>query len=125
MISPREAGSHALSVLSRHAGGQRFHNAVRAAVHAKGSGCCPHRVFDKTGTLTKRTQAAGGGCGVVFNGMKKDRTARIAACLEEHTLHMANAVVHEAEARSRLVHGGTFKVDYIVAHGIATYGRQP
>ena len=54
--------------------------------------------------------------------MTKNEILRIAACLEEHFPHsMANAVVKEAVNR-KLVHEEMHsKVDYIVAHGIATY----
>ena len=102
----REAGSCHITVK-----GGRYMEAVAAARTI---------VFDKTGTLTKaRPQVADV---VVFNGMKKDELLRIAACLEEHFPHsMANAVVHEAVKRG-LVHKEMHsRVDYIVAHGIATY----
>ena len=54
--------------------------------------------------------------------MEKEELLRIAACLEEHFPHsMANAVVQEAKKR-HLVHDEMHsRVDYIVAHGIATY----
>ena len=54
--------------------------------------------------------------------VKKDEMLRIAACLEEHFPHsMANAVVQESISRG-LVHDEMHsKVDYIVAHGIASY----
>ena len=77
-------------------------------------------IFDKTGTLTKaRPQVADV---VVFNDMGKEELLRIAACLEEHFPHsMAKAVVNEAVKRG-LVHKEMHsRVDYIVAHGIATY----
>ena len=59
---------------------------------------------------------------VVFNDMGKEELLRIAACLEEHFPHsMAKAVVNEAVKRG-LVHKEMHsRVDYIVAHGIATY----
>ena len=59
---------------------------------------------------------------VVFNDMSQNEILKIAACLEEHFPHsMANAVVKEAINR-KLVHEEMHsKVDYIVAHGIATY----
>ena len=77
-------------------------------------------VFDKTGTLTKAKPTVAEV--VSFNGMSEDELLRIAACLEEHFPHsMANAVVKEAVNR-KLVHEEMHsKVDYIVAHGIATY----
>lgn len=77
-------------------------------------------VFDKTGTLTKAKPVVSDV--VSFNGMEKEELLRIAACLEEHFPHsMANAVVQEAKKR-HLVHEEMHsRVDYIVAHGIATY----
>lgn len=77
-------------------------------------------VFDKTGTLTKaRPQVADV---VAFNGQDKNELLRIAACLEEHFPHsMANAVVQEAVKRGLVHQEMHSRVDYIVAHGIATY----
>lgn len=46
---------------------------------------------------------------------------RIAACLEEHFPHsMANAVVNAAKSRNLTHDEFHSKVEYIVAHGIAT-----
>ena len=76
-------------------------------------------VFDKTGTLTKASPSVVKM--VSFNGMEENELLRIAACMEEHFPHsMARAVV-EAACRRGLVHEEMHsKVDYIVAHGIAT-----
>ena len=77
-------------------------------------------VFDKTGTLTKAKPTV---IDVIpFNDSEPEELLRIAACLEEHFPHsMANAVVQEAKKR-HLVHEEMHsRVDYIVAHGIATY----
>ena len=101
----REAGNHRISVK----GGKYLENYSEAATI----------VFDKTGTLTAasptvREVAA-------FNGEDSDEMLRLAACLEEHYPHsMANAVVAEA-LRRRLEHEEKHsKVEYIVAHGIAS-----
>lgn len=77
-------------------------------------------VFDKTGTLTKAQPTVADV--VTFEGRDQNEMLRIAACLEEHFPHsMANAVVQESISRG-LVHEETHsKVDYIVAHGIASY----
>ena len=54
--------------------------------------------------------------------VKKDEMLRIAACLEEHFPHsMANAVVQESISRGLVHEEMHSKVDYIVAHGIASY----
>lgn len=76
-------------------------------------------VFDKTGTLTKAEPTV---VDVVpFDDRSKDELLRIAACLEEHFPHsIANAVVNAA-VKKNLVHEELHsKVEYIVAHGIAT-----
>lgn len=76
-------------------------------------------VFDKTGTLTKAEPTV---VDVVpFDDRSKDELLRIAACLEEHFPHsIANAVVNAAVEKN-LVHEELHsKVEYIVAHGIAT-----
>ena len=77
-------------------------------------------IFDKTGTLTKAKPTV---AKVVSFDDKKDETEilRIAACLEEHFPHsMANAVVEEAEKKGIEHEEMHTKVEYIVAHGIAT-----
>lgn len=77
-------------------------------------------VFDKTGTLTKAHPTV---VDVVnFNDeYSSDDMLRVAACLEEHFPHsMAKAVV-DAASKNRLSHEEMHtKVEYIVAHGIAT-----
>lgn len=77
-------------------------------------------VFDKTGTLTKAQPVVADV--VTFDGRDKNEMLRIAACLEEHFPHsMANAVV-AASKKLGLVHEEMHsKVDYIVAHGIASH----
>ena len=76
-------------------------------------------VFDKTGTLTKAKPTV---VDIVsFNGESTDELLRIAACLEEHFPHsMAKAVV-DAATQKNLEHEEMHsKVEYIVAHGIAS-----
>lgn len=77
-------------------------------------------VFDKTGTLTKAHPTV---VDVVnFNDeYSADDMLRVAACLEEHFPHsMAKAVV-DAASKNGLSHEEMHtKVEYIVAHGIAT-----
>jgi P-type E1-E2 ATPase len=76
-------------------------------------------VFDKTGTLTNATPSVREV--IPFGGEDADEMLRLAACLEEHFPHsIANAVVKEAE-RKRLIHEEKHtKVEYVVAHGIAS-----
>ena len=102
----REAGSHHITVK-----GGKYLEAVAEADTI---------VFDKTGTLTKAKPRVADV--VSFNGMKKEELLRIAACLEEHFPHsMAKAVVGEARRRGLVHEEMHSRVDYIVAHGIATY----
>lgn len=76
-------------------------------------------VFDKTGTLTKAEPTVVDV--VAFDDRSKDDLLRIAACLEEHFPHsMANAVVNAAKSRNLTHDEFHSKVEYIVAHGIAT-----
>ena len=76
-------------------------------------------VFDKTGTLTKAQPTVADV--VSFNGQPAEELLRIAACLEEHFPHsMAKAVV-DAATQKNLEHEEMHsKVEYIVAHGIAS-----
>ena len=76
-------------------------------------------VFDKTGTLTaaaphlERIRC--------FGGRSEEEVLSVAACLEEHFAHpIATAIVKAAESRGILHPERHAKVEYIVAHGIAT-----
>ncbi len=77
-------------------------------------------VFDKTGTLTNAAPAVSRviPCHADYT---EDEVLRIAACLEEHFPHsVAASIVAEAKTRD-LVHPEDHgKVDYVVAHGIAS-----
>ncbi len=76
-------------------------------------------IFDKTGTLTRARPTVAKI--VPFTEESPDELLRIAACLEEHFPHsMARAVVHAASEKG-LTHEETHsRVEYIVAHGIAS-----
>ncbi len=101
----REAGQHRITVK-----GGKFLEAVAEADTI---------VFDKTGTLTKaRPRVARV---FSFNGEEEDELLRISACLEEHFPHsIAKAVVDAAEEKGLNHDEMHSKVEYIVAHGIAT-----
>jgi len=76
-------------------------------------------VFDKTGTLTlAKPKVADVIC---FDGYTREKVLRYAACLEEHFPHsVANAIVRQA-ADEGITHDELHsKVEYIVAHGIAS-----
>lgn len=76
-------------------------------------------VFDKTGTLTNakpRVQDV-----IPMEGFQRDEVLRISACLEEHFPHsVANAIVKQAEIENLKHAEEHAKVEYIIAHGIAT-----
>lgn len=77
-------------------------------------------VFDKTGTLTKAEPMVTKV--IPFEGRDENEMLIIAACLEEHFPHsMANAVINESLRRGLVHEEMHSKVDYIVAHGIASY----
>ena len=76
-------------------------------------------VFDKTGTLTKsRPEVVEV---VPGEGYSREEVLRIAACLEEHFPHpVARAVVRRAEVEDLHHKEEHSKVEYVVAHGIAS-----
>lgn len=76
-------------------------------------------VFDKTGTLTKARPTVKEV--VTFGEESPEEMLRIAACLEEHFPHsMAKAVVTAARNKGLEHEEMHSKVEYIVAHGIAS-----
>ena len=76
-------------------------------------------VFDKTGTLTRATPSVRKV--VAFGSHDENEMLRLAACLEEHFPHsIANAVVNEAKNRGLVHEERHTKVEYVVAHGIAS-----
>ena len=76
-------------------------------------------VFDKTGTLTHSVPTVASV--IPFGGRDENEMLRIAACLEEHYPHsIANAVVLEAKKRGLVHEEMHSRVEYVVAHGIAS-----
>ena len=76
-------------------------------------------VFDKTGTLTNACPVLEDV--VTFNDASEEECLRIAACLEEHYPHtIANAVVDGAKKRGISHEELHTKIQYVVAHGIAS-----
>ena len=101
----REAGKSHITVK-----GGRFLEAVAAADTI---------AFDKTGTLTNACPQVAEV--IPFGGRDEAQMLRLAACLEEHFPHaMANAVVEEAKRRGLTHEEFHSKVEYLVAHGIAS-----
>lgn len=77
-------------------------------------------VFDKTGTLTHATPSVQEV--IPLQNYSRDEVLSIAACLEEHFPHsVANAIVKQAEIENLVHYEEHAKVEYIIAHGIATY----
>ena len=76
-------------------------------------------VFDKTGTLTAAVPHLERV--VALNGRMENEVLTVAACLEEHFAHpVASCIVKAAEERGLKHPEEHAKVEYIVAHGIAT-----
>lgn len=108
-----------LAVLSAMGEAGRAHITVKGGKFLEAVAEANTIVFDKTGTLTHA-------CPRVaridtFCGKDEEEMLRLAACLEEHFPHsMANAVVEEARRRGLTHEEYHSKVDYIVAHGVAS-----
>ena len=109
-----------LAVLSAIREAGSYHITVKGGKYMEAVAEADTIVFDKTGTLTKAQPAV---VDIVnFENWDKDDLLMIAACLEEHFPHsMANAVVQESVRRGLVHEEMHSKVEYIVAHGIATY----
>ena len=108
-----------LAVLSAMREASSFQITVKGGGYLEAVAKADTIVFDKTGTLTKAKPVVAGV--VPFEGRDPDEMLRIAACLEEHFPHsMANAVVSESVRRGLVHEEMHSKVEYIVAHGIAS-----
>ena len=76
-------------------------------------------VFDKTGTLTEANPQLSKI--IALEGRSEEQVLLIAACLEEHFAHpVANAIVRASDERGLSHPEYHAKVEYVVAHGIAT-----
>ena len=76
-------------------------------------------IFDKTGTLTYATPTVN--TIYTFEGYSEDEVLTLAACLEEHYPHPLGRAVVNAAIQKKLNHPELHtKVNYIVAHGIAS-----
>ena len=108
-----------LAVLSAMREASSFQITVKGGGYLEAVAKADTIVFYKTGTLTKAKPVVAGI--VPFEGRDPDEMLRIAACLEEHFPHsMANAVVSESVRRGLVHEEMHSKVEYIVAHGIAS-----
>ena len=108
-----------LAVLSAMREAGKKHITVKGGKFLEAAAKADTIVFDKTGTLTHACPRVVKI--VTFNGKEEKEMLRLAACLEEHFPHsMANAVVEEAKRRN-LDHAERHaRVEYLVAHGIAS-----
>lgn len=108
-----------LAVLSAMRECGSYHITVKGGKYLEALANADTIVFDKTGTLTHACPRV---AQVVSFGTKEEaEMLRLAACLEEHFPHsMANAVVEEAKRRGLRHDEYHSKVEYLVAHGIAS-----
>ena len=108
-----------LAVLSAMREAGRAHITVKGGKFLEAVAAADTIVFDKTGTLTHACPRVAQV--VSFGGKEEAEMLRLAACLEEHFPHsMANAVVEEAKRRGLRHDEYHSKVEYLVAHGIAS-----
>lgn len=109
-----------ITVLSAIREANNYNITVKGGKFLEATAVAKTIVFDKTGTLTKAQPTVRKV--IPFIQEDEDNLLRIAACLEEHFPHsMANAVVKAANDRNLEHEEMHSKVDYIVAHGIASY----
>ncbi len=109
-----------ITVLSAIREASSYHITVKGGKYLEALADATTIVFDKTGTLTKARPTVKDV--VVFGDGTSAEMLRMAACLEEHFPHsMAKAVVKAAREQHLEHHEMHSKVDYIVAHGIASY----
>lgn len=108
-----------LAVLSAMREAGRSHITVKGGKFLEAVAAADTIVFDKTGTLTyacPKVEKV-----IPFGGEDPREMLRLAACLEEHFPHsMANAVVKEAKRQGLTHEEFHSKVEYLVAHGIAS-----
>ena len=108
-----------LAVLSAMREAGREHITVKGGKFLEAVAKADTIVFDKTGTLTHACPRVAKV--IPFHGKDETEMLRLAACLEEHFPHsMANAVVEEARRRGLNHEERHAKVEYLVAHGIAS-----
>ena len=108
-----------LAVLSAMREAGREHITVKGGKFLEAVAHADTIVFDKTGTLTFACPRVAKV--IPFGGNEEQEMLRLAACLEEHFPHsLANAVVEEARLRGLDHEEFHTKVEYLVAHGIAS-----
>nr|WP_269141862.1 heavy metal translocating P-type ATPase [Lientehia hominis] len=109
-----------ITVLSAIREANAFRITVKGGKYLEAMADASTIVFDKTGTLTKAQPTVKEI--LSFGENSTDEMLKVAACLEEHFPHsMAKAVVRAAKDRHLEHEEMHSRVDYIVAHGIASY----
>lgn len=109
-----------ITVLSAIREANHYRITVKGGKYLEALAAADTIVFDKTGTLTKARPTVKEV--VPFSDGSAAEMLRVAACLEEHFPHsMAKAVVRAAKEQQLEHEEMHSKVDYIVAHGIASY----
>ena len=92
---------------------------VKGGKYLESVATSPIVLFDKTGTLTFATPHLESVH--PFGGYSREEVLKLAACLEEHFPHPLGRAVVEAAQKEGLEHPEYHtKVEYIVAHGIAS-----
>ncbi|MGN0728848.1 heavy metal translocating P-type ATPase [Treponema sp.] len=111
-----------ISVLSAMKEAADYGISVKGGKYLEEAAFADIAVFDKTGTLTFAEPVLSEV--YALNGFSKDEVLKWAACLEEHYPHPLGRAVVKAAENLGLKHPEEHtKVDYIVAHGIASsYG---
>ena len=108
-----------LAVMSAMREAGREHITVKGGRFLAATAKADTIIFDKTATLTHACPQVAQI--IPFNGKNEAEMLRLAACLEEHFPHsMANAVVEAARRRGLRHEERHAKVEYLVAHGIAS-----
>ena len=108
-----------LSVLSAMREASSYRITVKGGKYLEKVAQATTTLFAKTGTLTRACPTVAEV--IPFHGQDADEMLRVAACLEEHFPHsMANAVVAAAREKGLDHQEMHTKVEYIVAHGIAS-----
>jgi len=108
-----------VSVLSAMSQSAKAGYTVKGSRHFEAVAQADTIVFDKTGTLTEASPKVSQI--LCWNGWRKDRVLRLAACLEEHYPHPVARAVVGAAAERHIVHREEHaEVEYIVAHGLAS-----
>lgn len=108
-----------ISVLSAMQEAAKYGITVKGGKYIEAVANADTVIFDKTGTLTYATPTVNKI--YTFEGYTEDQVLRWAACLEEHYPHPLGRAVVDAANAKKLNHPEVHtKVDYIVAHGIAS-----